>query len=72
MDLLIRTNLPKGEKVVAVNVDGKPIYDYSPNALERGDIVTKIDIGGITPTKGDHVLEILTESGTYLRFPFKL
>jgi len=53
-------------------VDGKPIYDYSPNALERGDIVTKIDIGGITPTKGDHVLEILTESGTYLRFPFKL
>ncbi|BBD71764.1 hypothetical protein HS1genome_0153 [Sulfodiicoccus acidiphilus] len=72
MQVAVRTNFPQDEKVIAINVDGKPVYDFSPNLIPRGDRITPISLAGIMPTRGEHTLEILTEGGKYVKFPFKL
>ncbi len=57
-------------KIVAVRVDGKMSYNYTPEYVPYGSKVLSLEVQDIIVPKGNHVIEIITEKGNYLKAKF--
>ncbi|MCG3108493.1 hypothetical protein L3N51_00774 [Metallosphaera sp. J1] len=58
-------------KLIALNVDGKPIMDFQHKVYGDKDRKMILEIGGLY-TKGEHTLELLLEKGLYKKYKFTL
>ncbi|AKV73826.1 MULTISPECIES: hypothetical protein [Metallosphaera] len=58
-------------KLIALNVDGKPIMDFQHTVYGEKDKKIILEIGGLY-SKGEHTLELLLEKGLYKRYKFVL
>ncbi|EZQ11274.1 hypothetical protein CM19_01805 [Candidatus Acidianus copahuensis] len=62
MDLLVP--VPNLSKILFVNYDGNPVYDFTSNVMGKQ---VKLSLKGIVPKKGKHVVEVVTSKGEYLK-----
>jgi hypothetical protein len=62
-------SLNKSEKIVAIRIDGKMSYNYSPDIIPAGVKSLVISINDIKiDNNKSHILEIVTQSGKYFKF----
>ncbi|MEM0068828.1 MAG: hypothetical protein QXP62_06095, partial [Saccharolobus sp.] len=71
MKVSLQVNKISG-KIVAVRIDGKMSYNYTPEYIPYGIKNLIIDINDIIINKGDHVIELITEKGDYIKSKFSL
>ncbi|WP_338604054.1 hypothetical protein V6M85_05605 [Sulfolobus tengchongensis] len=69
MKILLQTN-KVGGKIVAIRIDGKMLYNYAPEYIPYGVKNVTIDVNDFIPTKGDHIIELITEKGEYIKAKF--
>ncbi|BCU67713.1 hypothetical protein HS7_11500 [Sulfolobales archaeon HS-7] len=72
MKFKIGVNSTTNEKILAVNVDGSPIYSFEPNVIPQGKGDLILEVSGVLLDKGRHILELVTEKGNYYKYEFFL
>jgi len=69
---LTNLSLDKSEKIVAIRVDGKMSYNYSPDVIPARTRNLIIEINDIkldyNQQSKKHVIEIITHSGKYFKY----
>ncbi|MEM4774101.1 MAG: hypothetical protein QXL33_04700 [Sulfolobaceae archaeon] len=64
-------NLEKSEKIIAIRVDGKMSYNFSPDVIPARVKNFIIEIGDVKldyAYNKKHIIEIITYSGKYFKY----
>ncbi|BDB99172.1 hypothetical protein [Saccharolobus caldissimus] len=73
--VVMRISLPLNKasgKIVAIRIDGKMSYNYAPEYIPYGVKNIVIDVNDVLITKGDHIIELITEKGDYIKAKFSV
>ncbi|QGA53338.1 hypothetical protein GFS03_01440 [Sulfolobus sp. E5-1-F] len=71
MKVWLQTDKISG-KIVAIRIDGKMAYKYNPEYIPYGVKNIAIEISDFIPIKGDHIIELITEKGDYIKAKFSI
>lgn len=59
-------NSTKSQRILFVNVDGNPVYGFTPSTIPQGRHQILFEFFSVPMVKGKHLVEMVTDHGEYI------